>query len=461
MADATAIWQSMAGFFWSTGAFIVAIAVLVAVHEFGHFWVARKLGVKVLRFSIGFGKALWCRTDKTGCEFVVAAIPLGGYVKMLDEREAPVAEAELHCSFNRQPVWKRSLIVLAGPMANFLLAAILFSILFSGSQLSLAPTVGKVTPDSLAARAGMQAGQEIIAVDGVATVSRADVLEALIARIGDTGDLAITVRFAENETTYELLVGLQSWLADTEVPDPIAGLGFQFYEPPFVLVRDVLPEGRAAQAGLRAEDVIETLDGQAVEGIETWLGSVRSKPEQALKLGVRREGVLKEIVVKPAKVIDSKGEVIGQIGAQIGSPPMDERYIRYTRKSPLQALHQGITETLSQSKLLLVTLQKLFVGHLSPKNLSGPLGIAKVAGDSAEHGLAVFCRMLAVLSINLGVVNLLPIPVLDGGLLLLYLIEAAKGSPVPEKVQLLGTQIGMALIASLMVFAIYNDVLRL
>ena len=453
--------QSLTAFLWSTGAFVVAIAVLVAVHEFGHFWVARKLGVKVLRFSIGFGKALWSRTDSAGCEYVVATIPLGGYVKMLDEREAPVAETELHASFNRQPVWKRCAIVLAGPAANFLLAMCLFFGLFFGDQQSFVPVVGKVTPDSPAAHAGLQQGQEIVAVDGVATSTRAAVLDALLARMGDTGDLAITVRYPDNTTSYELLVGLQRWLSVTDMPDPLASLGMQFYLPPFVLVSDVVPKSRAEQAGLLAGDVIEKLDGKPVESVDSWLDTVRSSPEQRLVLGVRRQGVLQDMAVIPAKVTDPQGKVIGQIGAQIGSPQLDARYIRHIRNTPLQALRHGISETVSQSRLLLLTIQKLFVGNLSPKNLSGPLGIAKVAGDSAEHGLAMFCRMLAILSINLGVVNLLPIPVLDGGLLLLYLIEAAKGSPVSEKVQLLGSQIGMTLIVGLMLFAIYNDLLRL
>lgn len=453
--------QSLTAFLWSAGAFLVAIAVLVAVHEFGHFWVARKLGVKVLRFSIGFGKTLWSRTDSTGCEYVVAAIPLGGYVKMLDEREAPVAEAEQHASFNRQPVWKRCAIVLAGPMANFLLAMCLFWALFLGDQLSLVPIVGKVVPDSPAAHAGLQAGQEIVAVDGVATPTRAAVLDALLTRIGDTGDMAITVRYPDSATSYELLIPLSRWLSDTDMPDPLASLGMQFYLPPFVLVSEVMPQSRAEQAGLQAGDVIEKLDGKPVDSVDSWLNAVRSQPEQRLVLGVRRGGAWQDIAITPAKVTDPQGKVIGQIGAQIGSPPLDERYIRHVSNSPWQALRQGVIETVSQSRLLLVTIQKLFIGNLSPKNLSGPLGIAKVAGDSAEHGLAVFCRMLAILSINLGVVNLLPIPVLDGGLLLLYLIEAAKGSPVPERIQLVGSQIGMTLIVGLMLFAIYNDLLRL
>jgi regulator of sigma E protease len=446
---------------WSLGAFVVAVAVLVAVHEFGHFWVARRLGVKVLRFSIGFGKPLWRKTDSTGCEYVVAAIPLGGYVKMLDEREAPVAEADLPQSFGRQPIWKRCLIVLAGPLANFVLAIGLFWGLFLTAQQSLVPVLGKVVPASMAAHAGLQAGQEIVAVDGVATPTRSSVFEALLSRIGDTGDIAITVRYPNSDTRYELLISVRDWLKGAGIPDPVASLGLQFYLPPFVLVDEVIAGGRAAQAGLQSGDVIEKLNGAPVEDVEAWLKAVRSQPEQPLTLSVRRQEALQDIVVTPAKVIDDKGKAIGQIGAQISSPPLEGRYIRTIHYSPWQALRHGIGETARQSQLLVVTVGKLLTGSLSAKNLSGPLGIAKVAGDSAGYGLAAFCRMLAILSINLGVVNLLPIPVLDGGFLLLYLVEAAKGSPVSEKIQMLGSQIGLTIIVSLMLFAIYNDLLRL
>ncbi|MCC7517003.1 MAG: RIP metalloprotease RseP [Pseudomonadales bacterium] len=456
-----ALIQSVLDGLWSAAAFAVAIVVLVAVHEFGHFWVARKLGVKVLRFSIGFGKPLWRWQDSTGCEYVVAAIPLGGYVKMLDEREAPVAEADLPHSFGRQSVWKRCAIVFAGPLANFLLALVLFWGLFLLPQQDLVPVIGKVVPNSLAAQAGAQPEQEILAVDNIPTATRTQVFEALLRRIGDTGDLALTVRQPGESVTYELLVDLQHWLAGADMPDPVADLGIQFYFPPFVQVKAVVAGGRAAEAGLQAGDIIEKIDGVAIADLDTWLAEVRGRPEQRLVLGVRRDGGLQDIAVTPARIIDPQGATIGQIGVQIGSPPLNERYLRKRQYSVSQALWQGVTETAHQSQLLLHTLQKLVMGYLSPKNLSGPLGIAKVAGDSAGRGFEVFCRMLAILSINLGVVNLLPIPVLDGGLLLLYLVEAAKGSPVPEKIQALGSQIGIVIIASLMLFAIYNDLLRL
>jgi regulator of sigma E protease len=380
---------------------------------------------------------------------------------MLDEREEAVPEAELPHSFNRQPVWKRALIVVAGPVANLLLAILVFWMLFVGGQDGMVPLVGRVDPSSMAERAGLQAGQEIVAVDGVATPTTSAVLEALIARLGDTGELAIGVRYPGDDKTYELLVDLQRWLSDTAEPDPVASLGFRFYLPPFVLLGDVLPGGPAEQAGLRKGDTVEQTDGKPVVDASAWLATVRSKPEQRLVLGVRREGALLEIAVTPARVTDEKGIVVGQIGAMVGPPALEERYIRHFDYSVGSALGRGVEETAKQTRFVMVSLQKLLTGDLSPKNLSGPLGIAKVAGDSADRGFAEFCRILAVLSISLGVMNLLPVPVLDGGHLLLCLVEAVKGSPVSEKIQMVGNQIGLAMIASLMLFAVYNDFLKL
>lgn len=453
--------QQMFAILWTLSSFIVAIIVLVTVHEFGHFWVARKLGVKVLRFSVGFGKPLLRWHDHAGCEYVIAAIPIGGYVKMLDEREEAVPEAELPFSFNRQPVWKRALIVVAGPVANLLLAILTFWALFIGSQEGIAPIVGRVEASSMAERSGLQPGQEIVSVDGVATPTGSAVFEALLTRLGDTGELALGVRYPGDNHTYELLIDLQRWLSDAAEPDPLAGLGLRFYLPPFVLVGELLPGSPAERSGLRKGDIIEQLDGKPVADVEAWLAEVRSRPEQRLLMGVRRDGVLLDIPVTPARVTDKTGVVVGQIGAQIGIPPLEERYIRYLDYSIGAALWRGIEETGKQTRLLVLSLQKLLTGDLSPKNLSGPLGIAKVAGDSAGRGLAEFCRILAMLSISLGVMNLLPIPVLDGGHLLLCLVEAVKGSPVSEKIQMLGNQIGLAIIGSLMLFAVYNDFLKL
>jgi regulator of sigma E protease len=445
---------------WSFGSFLVAIIVLVTVHEFGHFWVARKVGVRVLRFSVGFGKPLlsWC--DKSGCEYVIASIPFGGYIKMLDEREDPVATEDLPFSFSRQPVWKRSAIVVAGPVANLLLALLTFWVLFAGGEQGYVPLVDKVMPSSIAAASGLVSGQEIVSVDGVNTPTRTAVYEALLARVGDTGELAMGVRHPGDDITYELLIDLRRWLSDSEEPDPVAALGIHFYLPPFVLVNSVLPGSPAELAGFKPADVIERMDGKPVADVEAWLSDVRNSPGRSLVMSVRREGVVVDISVVPARATDKEGKAIGQIGAQISSPPLDSQHIRKIDYSFIQSFVRSVDETGKQMRLLVLSIYKLVIGNLSPKNLSGPLGIAKVAGASADRGLVAFCHMLAILSISLGVMNLLPIPMLDGGHLLMYLIEAAKGSPVAEKIQIVGNQIGLAMIVSLMLFAVYNDFLK-
>lgn len=453
--------QQVLEFAWSLASFLVAIIILVTVHEFGHFWVARKVGVKVLRFSVGFGRPLWQWRDSQGCEYVIAGIPVGGYVKMLDEREEQVADADLSYSFNRQSVGKRIAIVLAGPVANLLLAFLTFWLLFTAGEDGAIPLVDRVAPSSLAAQAGLQAGQEIISVDGVDTPTREAVFQALVARIGDSGELLVGVRYPGESITYQLVVELVRWLSDEDRPDPLAGLGIRFYLPPYVQVGDIVPASPAERSGLKAGDVIEQMDGKPVADAEAWLAQVRNSPGRSLLMQVRREGGLREVTVTPALVTDSEGRQIGQIGAQVGSPPLVNEHIRHLDYGLLESMERAWWETVRQGRLLLVSLYKLVVGDLSPKNLSGPLGIAKVAGASADLGLGVFCQTLAILSISLGVMNLLPIPMLDGGHLFLYLVEGLKGSPVPENIQMLANQAGLLLIISLMLFALYNDFLKL
>lgn len=456
----SAVQQLLAGL-WSLGSFLVAIIILVAVHEWGHFWVARQVGVKILRFSIGFGKPLltWC--DRYGTEFVVAAIPVGGYVKMLDEREGEVSEQDSPFSFNRQTVWRRALIVAAGPVANFILALLTYWVLFSGGESGLVPLVGQVKPDSVAAKAGLLVGQEIVAVDGLSTPTRDAVYSALVARLGDSGELALTVKRPESDIGYELIVDLRRWLSESEQPDPLESLGFSFFAPPFVEIFGVVPGSVAERAGLRKGDIVEKVNDQRVTGPREWVDAIRAKPDQAMEFSVRRKDSVMAVWVTPASVLDKDGRAIGQIGAQVGHTAMPAEMSRHITHTPLQAAHRAVEETSRQARLLVQSLHKLIVGDLSPKNLSGPLGIAKVAGTSAGMGLSVFAQTLAVLSISLGVMNLLPVPMLDGGHLMLYLVEAIKGSPVPESVQVIGNQVGMALLAVLMIFAMYNDILKL
>lgn len=447
---------------WSLASFLVAIVVLVAVHEFGHFWVARRVGVRILRFSIGFGRPLLKWYDSTGTEYVIAGIPFGGYVKMLDAREEPVLPEDLPCSFGAQAVWKRMLIVAAGPVANLLLALVMFAILFAGGEEGLSPLVGRVDPDSLADQAGLQVGQEIVRIDGRATPTREAVFQALIGRIGDTGELLLAVRHPGDDISYELIIDLRSWQSAVDEPDPVGGLGIHFYVPPFVYVASVLQGSPAESAGLKGGDVIETMNSKAVKDVSQWLVEVRESAGMPLHLGVRRNGQLLELDVMPARVADKSGKQVGQIGAQVGSPPLtDKQYIRRIEYSVPEAVVRAFKETSHQTEILLLSLYKLVVGELSAKNLSGPLGIAKVTGTSAGMGLAVFCKTLAILSVSLGVMNLLPVPVLDGGHLLMHLVEAVRGSPLSEKLQVMGNQVGLALLVSLMLFAVYNDLMKL
>lgn len=453
---------SLSSLLWTIGSFLVAIMILVTIHEFGHFYVARKLGVKVLRFSIGFGKPLFTWRDANQCEYSIAALPLGGYVKMLDEREGDVPAHLLDRCFNRQPVGRRALIVAAGPAANFLLAILIYWLVFLGGERGLAAVVGEVIADSPAAQAGLQVGDEIVAVNGKDVFTRKDVFQQALVRLGDTGTMAVVVNRAGTTRQYELLFELDAWLKGVDEPDPIRGLGIVFYQMPGVMIGSVSEDGAASAAGLQQGDIITAFDGSPLTSIRTWLEHIQASADKAVELTVLRNEQSIHLTVMPRPVLDeASGKTVGRIGAQLGPVPLPETHLRERPHSFLGALLHGVDETSDQTALLLVSLKKLLFGEISAKNISGPVGIAKVAGQSADMGLIIFCQTLALLSISLGVMNILPIPMLDGGHLLLYLAEAIKGSPVSETVQQWGNQIGLFLILSLMVFALYNDLLKL
>ena len=453
---------SVSGLLWTLGSFLLAIMILVTFHEFGHFWVARKLGVKVLRFSIGFGKPLFSFRDKSGCEYALAALPLGGYVKMLDEREGDVPAHLLDQCFNRKPVGQRAMIVAAGPLANFLLAIVIYWLVFLGGEKGLAAIVGEVEANTPAAHAGLMAGDEIVAIDNVEVFTRKDVFQQAIGRLGETGTMAVTVARAGSTRQYELLFELDRWLVGVDEPDPIAGLGFSFYQTPGVRIAGLQADGAALQAGLQTDDVITAYNGQPLVSVTDWLATVKASANTPLQLIVRRQEQSLPLRVTPRAVVDeATGQTVGRIGAQLAAPPLPDSHLRERPYSLVGALARGAQETSRQTVLLFSSLKKLLVGDISAKNISGPVGIAKVAGQSADMGLIIFCQTLALLSISLGVMNILPIPMLDGGHLLLYLAESIKGSPVSEAVQQWGNQIGLFLILSLMVFALYNDLLKL
>ncbi|MEM1141084.1 MAG: RIP metalloprotease RseP [Pseudomonadota bacterium] len=442
--------------------FLVTLGILVAVHEFGHFWVARRCHVKVLRFSIGFGKPLARWRDTKDTEYVIAAIPLGGYVKMLDEREGEVAEHEKSLAFNRKPVLARIAVVAAGPVANFLLALVAYWCLFLAGESGYAPIVGDVEPGSIADVAGLEAGQEIVAVDGRSTPTWQALSFQLLKRIGDTGTVSFAVRYPESDVIYESHGRLQAWLAGVDEPDLYAGLGLRLYRPPIVPLLDQVVAGSPAErAGLKSGDLILSTDGRAMPLWEDWVAYVRARPEQTLSVEVQREDKTYELLLTPETISNDSGDEVGRVGVGVVIPAMPKSQLREFRRGPIEAVVASVQRTVDMIDFTLESIVKMVKGLISPKNLSGPITIAKVATTSAKSGLESYVGFLALLSISLGVLNLMPIPVLDGGHLLYYTIELIAGRPVPERIQMVGYQIGLFLVASLMVFAIYNDVSRL
>lgn len=440
---------------------VLTLAVLVTVHEFGHYWVARRCGVKVLRFSIGFGKPLWSRVDRNGTEFVVAAIPLGGYVKMLDEREGEVAPAELAQAFNRKTVLQRIAVVAAGPLANFLLAIVAFWALFLAGESGYAPVIGEVRPGSVADIAGLESGQEIVAIDGRETPTWQALSFRLLDRIGDSGEISFAVKYPQSDVIYESHAVIDRWLSDQEEPDLLGGLGVTVYTPEVPpLVDQVVAEGPAERAGLAAGDLVLRADGIAMVQWMDWVNYVRARPGQEISVEYQRDGAIYTTVVTPERVSQAE-ETFGRVGMGVVAPELPPEMIRRFERGPLAAMSASLTRTADLTVFTLNSIKKMIQGLISPKNLSGPITIAKVASASAKSGLESYISFLALLSISLGVLNLLPIPVLDGGHLLYYTVELLAGRPVPEKIQALGYQMGLFLILGIMMLALYNDIARL
>ena len=440
---------------------LIALGVLVTFHEFGHFWVARRCGVKVLRFSVGFGMPLLRWHDKQGTEFVIAAIPLGGYVKMLDEREGDVPVDQLDQSFNRKSVRQRIAIVAAGPIANFLLALVFFWVLAMLGSEQVRPVIGAVESGSIAAKAGLGAGQEIVAIDGEPTSGWAAVNLQLVRRLGESGSLQVLVREQGSTADSPRELTLDKWLKGADESDPIRSLGIRPWRPalPPVLA-ELDPKGPAQAAGLKTGDRLVSLDGQALNDWQQVVDTVRTRPDTKILLRVERDGAQIDVPVTLAARGESKAPS-GYLGAGVKAIDWPPEMIREVSYGPLAAIGEGARRTWTMSILTLDSLKKMLFGELSVKNLSGPITIAKVAGASAQSGVADFLNFLAYLSISLGVLNLLPIPVLDGGHLLFYLIEWARGRPLSDRVQGWGMQIGISLVIGVMLLALVNDLGRL
>jgi regulator of sigma E protease len=451
----------MIEFIWNLASFVVALGILITVHEYGHFWVARKNGVQVDKFSIGFGKAIWRKVDRHGTEFVIAMIPLGGYVKMLDSRVDEVSEEQISRTFNAKSVYQRIAIIAAGPFANFAFAIVAFYIMFLIGVPSVKPIIGEVEFGSIAAKAKLPKQGEIIAISGQKTVDWQDVNLALVSSIGDK-EIIFTVKQANRTTSQEFTLNTDNWSFAPEKESAMASLGFMPFRAETQTKLALVAKGSPAEkAGLKAGDELLSIANENIEG--QWLRfseQIKLYPEQNVLVEVLRNGETITLDVFPeAKKIQNK--VVGYLGVQPISAPYPQEYLFDHQYGPIAAIEQSVQKTWNLVVLSFDMIGKLFTGDVSVKNLSGPISIAQGAGSSADYGLVYFLGFLALISINLGIINLLPLPVLDGGHLFYYFIELLTGKPVPEKIQEIGFKFGTIALLSLMSIAIFNDLSRL
>ena len=442
--------------------FIVAIGILVAIHEFGHFWVARKAGVKVLRFSIGFGKVIWSyQQNKDATEYVISAIPLGGYVKMVDEREGEVAPADLPYAFNRQSLLARTAIVAAGPIFNLLLAVILFWLVLMMTQTGMRPIIGATQTETLAYQAGFVEGDEIISVNNTITPTWMEAMN-LVFSSAMQGDEQLEIQVLnEDKITHTRILHFSA--DEEQTPESLyKQIGLKPWSPQLpAIIGKVIENSPAQQAGLQVDDLIISADNQAIDGWMQWVAYVKQRPEVTIQLMVDRAGLHLPIQITPEKIITETKDY-GKIGAGVNIPTELIESLRVEHSlSPLDAFTAALKRTWFYSTSTLKMMGRMITGAASTDNLSGPISIAQYAGKSAERGLATFLKFLAMVSISLGVLNLLPVPVLDGGHLMFFAIEAIKGSPVSDKIQILFQQAGMFILMSLMIFAVFLDIGRL
>jgi regulator of sigma E protease len=447
-------------FLISLVSFIVALGILVAVHEWGHFWVARRCGVKVQRFSIGFGKALWRRTDKLGTEYVIAAIPLGGYVKMLDERVDEVSEEDLPYAFNRQHVLKRIAIIAAGPGVNFLFAIFALFVMYLIGLQTIKPVVGSIQPDSIFSQVNIPPNAILTQVGDRKVVDWEDVAYEFMSFIGHD---EMQVKWTDEKTTFErsATINLSGWKFDPDKTSVFNSLGLIPFRPKVLNVLGSVQDGSAAQSiGFQANDKIVSLDGTSMQNWEQIVGYVSTRPNQTVEASVLRN----EQVISLNGTIGSKTEeqtTKGYMGFTPTLEPWPEGVVFVHQYGVVKAMSKAMDKTWRLMTLSIEMLGKLITGDVSVKNLSGPISIAQGAGMSASLGLVYFLGFLALISVNLGIINLLPLPVLDGGHLLYYFIELLSGRPVPESVQEVGFKIGGVLLLLLMSIAIVNDIARL
>ena len=450
-------------------AFLVTLGVLVTVHEYGHFQMARWCGVKVLRFSVGFGKPLFSRKfGKDQTEFVLAALPLGGYVKMLDEREledgkdpASIKPEDLPRAFNRQPVWKRMAIVIAGPASNLILAIFLYWLLFISGVMGMRPILGEIEQNSPAAHASMKSGSSITSVGGIPVATWQDVRWEVLQQTIKASSVEVETLSDKHEVHLHQLELSRIGKDDFET-DFLAKLGLTPYQPEVpAKIGEIIASGAAAKAGLKAGDSILAVNGSQVATWEELVSTVRKNPGKQLELKIQRGGATSNIVITPDSTVES-GKTIGRIGAAYHMEKSElDRILVEVKYSPLLAVEKAARKTWDTSIFSLKMLGSMITGQVSWRGMSGPVTIASYAGQTAHIGWKAFIGFLALVSISLGVLNLLPIPVLDGGHLLYYVVEILKGSPVSDRVMEIGQRVGMALLGLLMTCALYNDFNRL
>ncbi|CED72138.1 membrane-associated protease EcfE [Aliivibrio wodanis] len=452
----------MSELLWNLSSFIIALGILVAVHEYGHFWVARRCGVIVEKFSIGFGKSLWSKTGKDGTEYSISMIPLGGYVKMLDERVDDVPEELKKHAFNNRPLWQRSAIVAAGPIANFLFAVVACWLAFMIGVTALKPVVGHVESNSIFSQAGIESGVELKFISGIKTSDWEAVNMAIVSHIGDE---TMSVTYSDNENIgvdVTKRLDLKDWAFDPEKDSPMLSLGFVPYRPALTLdVANVGASSAADNAGIMVNDRLYSINGKVLTEWQEVVDAIQANPNQAVALVVLRDGMKVSVSLTPDSKEIANGKIIGFAGVSPIYEAWPEGYRYEKQYGPVVALGKAIEKTGNIIDLTLTMTKKLFTGDVALNNLSGPISIAKGAGATAEYGLVSFLGFLALISVNLGIINLLPLPVLDGGHLLFFAIEGITRKPVSEKIQEIGYKVGTAMIMSLMAVALFNDFMRL
>jgi regulator of sigma E protease len=456
----------MLDFFWNLGSFIVALGLLITAHEYGHFYVARRCGVKVERFSIGFGKAIWRRVGKDGTEYVVAMIPLGGYVKMLDERVEDVPDELKDQAFNRKTVWQRIAIVAAGPIANFIFAIVALYFMYLIGVPSLKPVIISTTPGTAAAQIQVTEPLQVTAISGQTVRNWEEVNLALVGHIGDN---SLSVSLAplsglqgldSNVQTYTL--DTRQWRFDPEKESPITALGLGIYRPavePKIAV--ISPDSAAANSELRVGDTLVAINGETYTDWQAFVDIIQHSANVPVNLTVRRDGEQFNLAVTPTSNKNVDGQEIGMLGISPTQAQWPDNMRLQLEYGLIDSFGVAADKTWQLVVVSFKMIGKLFTGDVSVKNLSGPISIAQGAGNSANYGLVYFLGFLALISVNLGIINLLPLPVLDGGHLLYYFVEVITGKPVPEKVQEIGFRFGAALLLMLMSIALFNDFARL